>query len=100
MIYNKLVRDKIPEYIISKGGSPITHIADDKEYHQKLLEKLIEEFEEFKEDENIEEYVDMLEVLKAIAAFKGFKKEEIESYRNKKAEERGRFNERIILEEA
>jgi predicted house-cleaning noncanonical NTP pyrophosphatase (MazG superfamily) len=100
MIYNKLVRDKIPEFIVKHGGNPKSHIAEDDEYHHKLLEKMDEEFNEFKEDENLEEYVDMLEVLEAIAEYKGFKKDEIEDYRNTKAKERGRFKNRIILDEA
>ena len=100
MIYNKLVRDRIPEYRMAQGGKPVSHIATDEEYHEKLLEKFIEEFEEFKEDENLEEYVDMLEVLEAIAEYKGFKKDEIEAFREKKAEERGRFRKRIILDES
>ena len=32
MQHNKLVRDNIPDIIAAKGGTPVTHIASDKEY--------------------------------------------------------------------
>lgn len=100
MKYNKLIRDKIPEYIKSKGGMPITHIADEVEYWQKLKEKLLEEIEEFEKKENSEEFADILEVLDAIADYKGFDKEEMQRIKEKKAEERGKFQKRIILDES
>lgn len=100
MKYNKLVRDKIPEYIKRKGGVPIIHIAEEKEYWQKLKEKLQEEVNEFMEAENIEEMADILEVVDAILDYKKFDKEELEKVKNKKANERGKFKDKIILEES
>ena len=100
MRYNKLVRDKIPEIIRKKGEECKMHIADDNEYWQKLKEKLLEEFEEFKKDESIEEIADILEVLEAIADYKNFDKNEVQKVKDKKAEERGKFKNRIILDES
>lgn len=100
MKYNKLVRDKIPEYIKSKGGTPITHIANDKEYWEKLKEKLQEEVNEFSESETIEEMADIQEVIDIMCSYKKFNKRKLGSAKKKKVKERGGFNKKIILEES
>jgi predicted house-cleaning noncanonical NTP pyrophosphatase (MazG superfamily) len=100
MKYNKLVRDKIPEYIKGKGGVPITRIAEDKEYWEKLKEKLQEEIKEFSENEVIEEMADIQEVIDAMCDYKNFSKKDIGKAREKKVEERGAFKKKIILEES
>jgi predicted house-cleaning noncanonical NTP pyrophosphatase (MazG superfamily) len=98
MKYNKLVRDKIPEIIKSKGSAPITHIASDEEYWQKLKEKLVEEVKEFIESDNEEELADILEVLNAIFDYKKTDSVKLETLRIEKANKRGGFKDKIILD--
>ena len=71
---SKLVRDKIPEIIKNHGKIPFTHIADNKEYWQKLKEKLKEEVDEFLKDGSEEELADILEVIYAICNLKNINK--------------------------
>lgn len=98
--YNKLVRDKIPEYIIAKGGKPVIHVASEDEYWEKLKEKLLEEFAEFVKDESKEEFADIMEVIDAIADHKKFDKKEIDEIKKKKVDEKGAFEKRVILDES
>lgn len=99
MRYNKLVRDKIPLILNKKGIKTSTHIADDKEYWQKLKEKLEEEVDEFLKSSTEAELVDILEVINAILDFKKINKKQLELKRKKKAKERGGLKKKIILEE-
>ena len=97
-VYNKLVRDKIPEIILKDNELPTTRILNDEEYIQELNKKLQEEVSEYLEAENIEEMVDILEVIRAILEHKGVSYDEIEEKRIKKATKRGAFKEKIYLE--
>ncbi|MCA9478284.1 MAG: nucleoside triphosphate pyrophosphohydrolase [Nanoarchaeota archaeon] len=94
----KLVRDLIPEIIKENAEIPHTHIADEKEFWEELKKKLQEEVEEFIKDETIEELADINEVLLAIYEHKNISAEEVESIREQKANKRGGFKKRIILE--
>ena len=96
--FNKLVRDKMPEIIKANGDVPFIRIADDDEYWEKLREKLQEEVNEFLEDENHKELADVLEVMHAICKHKGIDFTDIEKIRIEKADKRGAFKNKIILE--
>ena len=94
-VYNKLVRDKIPEIIEADGK---TKILSDEEYIAALETKLNEEVAEYQADKNLEEMADVLEVLQAICVARGYSLDELEAMRAKKAEERGGFSDKIFLE--
>ena len=72
-VYNKLVRDKIPEIISNKGETPVTRVLKDDEYKKSLEEKLFEEYKEVIEgegDDRLEELADLLEVVKSLLIVK------------------------------
>ena len=95
---DKLVRDKIPEIIKSKGEKCSFHIANEKEYWQKLKEKLYEETDEFLKNEDEEELADILEVINAICKFKNIDKNYLEELRREKTDTKGSFDEKVILD--
>ena len=95
--YNKLVRDKIPEIIKSKGAKCTTAIVSEQTYLDLLDMKLYEELTEFQADHSQEELADMLEVMMALAQAHGYDWSHIIEIQTKKREERGGFNDRIVL---
>ena len=43
-VYNKLVRDNIPEVIMNDGEYPVIRVLSDEEYKKELERKLLEEY--------------------------------------------------------
>lgn len=99
MVYNKLVRDKIPEIIEKNGQGCKYRILDDKEYIEMLEKKLFEELSEYLEDKSKGELADLMEVILSVMAARGYSYSEIEDIRLQKREERGGFDKKIMLEE-
>lgn len=100
-VYNKLVRDRIPEIIENSGKKFTTRILGDNEYINELKKKLVEEMEEYQQTETnedaLEELADILELMHALAKVHGANIDEIEKIRAEKAEKRGGFEEKIFL---
>ncbi|WP_158059358.1 nucleoside triphosphate pyrophosphohydrolase [Halorussus halophilus] len=96
--YDKLVRDRIPEVIRENDERPVTHVAEGEEYRRRLREKLCEEAEEFRESGDPKELADVLEVIDTIRDAEKIEDETLAALREEKADERGRFEEGIVLE--
>ena len=99
--YNKLVRDNIPDIIISNNESPVTRILNDEEYKKALEEKLHEEYEEVISSdgsERCEELADMIEVIRSLAVLENKTLEDIIKLADGKRSKSGGFDNRIYLE--
>jgi predicted house-cleaning noncanonical NTP pyrophosphatase (MazG superfamily) len=100
-IYNKLVRDRIPEIIESTGKKYSTRLLNNEEYITELRNKSFEELQEYVQATNnedaIEELADLLEIIHVLAEYHGSSIEMVEEIRKVKAEKRGGFKEKIFL---
>jgi len=96
-IYNKAIRDKIPEIIKSKGEHCIVRRLTDAEFLSELEKKLHEELAEYEQNKSPDELADILEVVYRIAELSGYSREKMETIRIKKVEERGGFEENLFL---
>ena len=80
-VFNKLVRDNIPDIIASNGEEAVIKVLDDDEYKKELYKKLLEETNEVISskdfNETIEELADVLEILSAIAKLNNKKLDDV-----------------------
>jgi predicted house-cleaning noncanonical NTP pyrophosphatase (MazG superfamily) len=102
-VYNKLVRDNIPEIILADGKNPKIRILAEAEYQKELLKKLVEEAKETEaagsdKEELIKEIGDIEEVIEAIIKSFALDKKEIENLKAKRKTDRGGFDKKIFLE--
>ncbi|MBT4327296.1 MAG: nucleoside triphosphate pyrophosphohydrolase [Thaumarchaeota archaeon] len=94
VIYNKPIRDKIPEIIKESGKNCNVKKLDDSEFLVQLEKKLVEELAEYQESKNVEELADVLEVVYRISNLKGF---DLDKARLEKIEKRGKFEKNLFL---
>ena len=102
-VYNKLVRDRIPERIRESGKSCTVTILEQEAYIAELRKKLREETDEYARSESdseaLEELADILELLHALSRVHKGSPEQLEQIRAQKAEERGGFEKAVFLGE-
>lgn len=97
-VYNKLVRDKIPDEINNIEGRKANYkILSNEEYLIELDKKLLEEAHEFIEEHSVEELADLIEVIRAIMKFKNISLDDVEKARKSKNDKKGKFDRKIYL---
>ncbi len=101
IVYNKLIRDKIPEVIERAGKEFKTRVLNDEEYIEKVLEKINEETQELIEakgrEEIINEIADVYEVIEALMAVKNISADEVKFTKKSKCDKSGAFKEKLLL---
>ncbi|MEH7068545.1 nucleoside triphosphate pyrophosphohydrolase [Priestia megaterium] len=102
-IYNKLIRDRIPEIIQESEGECVVEVLTEQDYLKELQRKSQEELNEYlaasNSNESIEELADLLEVIYGLTKCHGFSIEDLERVRQHKADKSGVFDKKLFLVE-
>ena len=96
-VYDKLIRDRIPEIIEASGSKCEVEVVSDKVALEYLYKKLSEEVEELLIDKNLDEIADVMEVIFAIGKKFGYSENDVLGRRNEKRDSRGGFDDNLIL---
>ena len=88
IVYDKLIRDKIPEIIKATGKDFKIEKMNQEEHLKYLNKKLQEELDEYYVDFEVEELCDLVEVIYGILSLNEISVEEFHSMRTKKNDER------------
>ena len=100
-IYNKLIRDRIPEIIAKDGNTADIIILSEESFKQAIKEKLIEEATEVcnadNRDEVLSELADLQEVMDTIKQMYNINTLEVNTIQAVKALQRGKFDKKLYL---
>ena len=96
-VYDKLIRDRIPEIIEASGSKCEVEVVSDEVALEYLYKKLGEEVDELLSDKNLDEIADIMEVLFAIGKKFGYSENDVLGRRNEKRDSRCGFDDYLIL---
>ena len=93
--FEKLVRDKIVDQIISTGDKPNWKVLSDSEYIQKLKDKIVEESQEIPrttdQEEIVKELADIQEIIDNLLETLNISKEKFAEIQKAKNDKSGSF---------
>lgn len=106
VIYQKLVRDRIPQIIEGHGKKPYYRKIDGEELYRAIADKILEEaFELYgeltrkKREDVLKEAADLFEIIFAAVKTFGFELDDVLEKMRERAEERGAFLNGYLLEQ-
>jgi len=100
-VYNKLIRDRIPEIIKKDGNTADIIILSEESFNQAIKQKLIEEATEVANaetrDDILGELADLQEVMDTIKQMYNINTLEVNTIQAVKALQRGKFEKKLYL---